>query len=292
MKHLVIYHKDCFDGFTAAWVWRRFFGLDSVKFWGARYGGAPPPVDPEVDRVWVLDFSYPRETMVGLGTVAKRLTVLDHHKTAAEALAGLETELREKTGRPHDVIFDMERSGAGITWDYLFGQEVSAFVAKRPWLVDYVEDRDLWRQALPQTKAVAAWVAAQPMDFASWDAMAGDGLEAAIKSGRAVEAYIAQYGRKALAEQTQQVLCGHTVPTVNLPYMNCSEHVGELLRQHPEAPFAAGYFRRGDGRWQFSLRSRPDFDVSVIAKQFGGGGHAGAAGFDVAILPWDLPWGV
>ena len=31
--------------------------------------------------------------------------------------------------------------------------------------------------------------------------------------------------------------------------------------------------------WQYSLRSRSDFDVSEIAKKFGGGGHAKAAGF-------------
>jgi len=35
------------------------------------------------------------------------------------------------------------------------------------------------------------------------------------------------------------------------------------------------------GRYQYNLRSRGDFDVSEVAKQFGGGGHAGAAGFTV-----------
>jgi len=31
-----------------------------------------------------------------------------------------------------------------------------------------------------------------------------------------------------------------------------------------------------------ALRSRGDFDVSAVARQFGGGGHKAAAGFSVA----------
>ena len=35
-----------------------------------------------------------------------------------------------------------------------------------------------------------------------------------------------------------------------------------------------------DGTFAYSLRSRADdFDVSVVAKEFGGGGHKAAAGF-------------
>ena len=69
-----------------------------------------------------------------------------------------------------------------------------------------------------------------------------------------------------------------------MPYQNASEMRSVLLDRHPDCVFAAGYFQRADVRWQFSLRSRSDFDVSSVAKRYGGGGHAGAAGFDVASL--------
>jgi hypothetical protein len=45
------------------------------------------------------------------------------------------------------------------------------------------------------------------------------------------------------------------------------------------APFAMGWYQRGDGRYAYSLRSRGDFDVSELAKKYGGGGHKNAAGF-------------
>src|SRR5512143_3990067 len=99
-----------------------------------------------------------------------------------------------------------------------------------------------------------------------------------------------QYGTKALAEARPELIGGYVVPCVNLPYMNCSEYVGRLLTQSgPTVPFAAGYFRRGDGMWQFSLRSRPGFDCSAVAQSFCGGGHPQAAGFQVARLPWEEP---
>jgi hypothetical protein len=45
---------------------------------------------------------------------------------------------------------------------------------------------------------------------------------------------------------------------------------------------AACFHRRADGKWAFSLYNDNDeVDCSVIAKQFGGGGHKGASGFVV-----------
>ena len=264
---LFIYHKNCFDGFTAAWVFRLLVG--EAGWWPATYGDKPPQTEGR--EVWIVDFSYPRDEMFAIAAVAKTLYVLDHHKTAEADLFGLKAQL---------VRFDMKRCGSSLLWDEL------APHTPRPWLVEYVEDRDLWRQALPDTKAVTAWIAAQPMTFEAWDEMQSDGRAECASRGAAVLRYIEQYGRKAREQARFETIYGQRVPTMNLPYMNCSEHVGALLEEHPEAEFAAGYFRRADGRWQFSLRSKT-FDVSEVARSFGGGGHAGAAGFDVDRLPWE-----
>lgn len=312
MKPLVIYHGDCFDGFTAAWVWRRFQG--DADFFRARYGEPPPDV---VGRdVWILDFSYPRAVMASLIWGCKSIVIFDHHKTARAALAGIVDELAASTDPASagelrlttSIVFDMERSGAGITWDELsklsaegvgcsdcggrgghqggcpYGSRGPGDHIEGAWLVNTVEDRDLWRMALAGTPERMAWIATVPHEFGAWDQLAREGAAVAEQKGKAVQAYIQEYGRKARAEATLERIGEHVVPAINLPYMNCSEHVGALLGEHPEAPFAAGYFRRRDGRWQFSLRSRPDFDVSEVAKMFGGGGHAGAAGFDVEDL--------
>lgn len=278
-RPLFIYHGGCFDGFTASWLFSKV--EPEADFHGARYGVDPPDV---ADRdVWIVDFSYPAVSMHEIAKDARSLVWLDHHKTAAAYAHELD-DVRGVTS-----VFDMERCGSLILLHMLTGYDLldGRTAQDVAWLVEYIDDRDRWVLQLPETRAVAAWVAAQPMTFEAWDWLAMEGLEAAVRSGKAVQAYIEQYGRKAREHARFERIAGHRVPTINLPYMNCSEHVGALLDAHPGVPFAAGYFRRDDGRWQFSLRARPDFDVSEVAETFGGGGHAGAAGFDVARLPWD-----
>jgi oligoribonuclease NrnB/cAMP/cGMP phosphodiesterase (DHH superfamily) len=293
-RPLVIYHGDCFDGFCAAWVFRTFKGTE-CDFHPARYGEDPP--DTSKRNVWVLDFSYPREQMMDLIVQSKSTTVFDHHKTAEANLENILNEIRETRGvlRQQDkIIFDMNRSGAGITFDELDrekGQKRGLHEpryngARSNWVVDYVEDRDLWRQTLPDTQAVSAWIATVPMTFDAYTELQKEGLDKAIERGQAVQKYIDIYGKKARKHSLLRDVGGHEVPVVNMPYMNCSEHVGALAEENPDRPFACGFFLRDDSMWQFSLRSRGDFDVSEIAKQYGGGGHKNAAGFAVDKLPW------
>ena len=162
MNRVCIYHGGCPDGFTAAWAAKQAYP-DAELVPG--YYGAPPPDVGGCD-VLIVDFSYPRPVLIEMEMVASRLRVYDHHKTAEADLEGLSF-----------CVFDMERSGAGLAWDELVGGE-------RPWLIDYVEDRDLWRFALPDSKAVAAWVMAQPYSLDGWDALSLASLASVGVSGK------------------------------------------------------------------------------------------------------------
>ncbi len=285
---LVVYHGDCYDGFTSAFIAHEYFG-GKVDLWPAKYGEPPPMVEADGRTVYILDFSYPRDSMLALGKVARCIVVLDHHKTAREALDGLEFEVECAA----DVYFDMDRSGAGMTWDYFYPDE------PRPWWVDRVEDRDLWRFRLGEsTKLVHAYIASLPMKLDFWRQRLQLGsLKAAESAGQSILGYIDTYLDKAIQEarlvQWDPWLAHETqskylhVAVLNIPYQNASEAADKMLAKFPSADFSCGYFQRFDGRWQYSLRSRSDFDVSEIAKLFGGGGHAQAAGFDTAdLLEW------
>jgi len=293
-KPLVIYHAHCFDGFTAAWVFHTLRG--DADFHPANYNEPPP--DCKGRDVWILDFSYPRDVMKKIIIESAKTVVFDHHKTAEAALSGLLEEIAVsgvQRGNVDRIVFDMNRSGAGITFDELEEEDALKRGFRSPrhnneraiWLVDYIEDRDLWKQILFRTDAVTAWVASTPMTFKAWSDMYHMGRDVVANRGDFVLQYMHQYGTKALEHARMERIAGYLVPVVNLPYMNCSEYVGRLCHLYPDAPFAASYFRRNDGRWQFSLRSRGDFDVSDVAKAFRGGGHRGAAGFDVETLPWE-----
>jgi single-stranded DNA-specific DHH superfamily exonuclease len=158
-----------------------------------------------------------------------------------------------------------------------------------------VQDRDLWKFRLIGTREIQSWVFSHQYDFAVWDELAETlasdaGWRSAFDQGKALDRKM-QKDIAELIEQTRRemVIGGYRVPVVNLPYTMASEAAGKLAEN---APFAAAYFDHTDGTRVFSLRSRGDFDVGVLAKKVGaalgcsGGGHAAAAGFR-APLGWE-----
>jgi oligoribonuclease NrnB/cAMP/cGMP phosphodiesterase (DHH superfamily) len=305
-KQLFIYHGNCFDGFTAAWVFDRFRKqlrdpiMDGeVEYFPAMYGKEPP--DCKGKEVWVVDFSYDRQTMIEkVIKPSTRTFIFDHHQTAQAALDGILDEVRTQHRLQRDkdlVVFDMNRCGSAILYDYLedIADKKAGFRKPRYnglrdlWLIDYIDDRDRWVWKQPDSKEVSAYISATPMTFENWESIAAIGRRDVAEGGRAILKYIDLFGVKVREQAVFHDLAGYNVPTINTPYMNCSDHVGGLCEQYPDAKFAVGYFARSDGQWQFSLRSRGEFDVSEIAKQFGGGGHKNASGFNVGQLPWDGP---
>lgn len=266
MKPLVIYHANCWDGFCAAWVARMHLG--EIEAIPAHYGSRPPDVSGR--HVYVLDFSYPRDVLIDMHARALGLLVLDHHATAKDALGGLDF-----------CRFADDRSGGRLTWDHFQEWEApDPHSAARPWLVDYTEDRDLWRHALPQSREINAALRSYPLDFATWDSFDQEGPERFASEGAAILRAERQIVDAHVRNAHRIAILGHDVPCVNATTL-FSEIAGTLAQGEP---FAVCYFDRADGKRQWSLRSRDGGeDVSVIAKQFGGGGHRNAAGFETEI---------
>lgn len=259
--NLIIYHADCPDGFCAAYIAKKRY--PEAVLLPRSYGQPLPLAEVHGKEVLVVDFSWRTlEDVMALHNVAAEFKIFDHHKTVFETLNALPF-----------ATFDMQRSGAGITWDMLFG----GFV--RPWWVNYVEDRDLWRWTLPDSAAVAAYIMSLPQTVEAWTELEKTSLETVIEKGRTILLYINHYIEKCVAQRQMGTIGGFSVAVVNAQYMNISD-VGERLCDF--ADIGMGWFERGDGIVQASLRSRGDIDVSVIAKKFGGGGHRNAAGFQVS----------
>lgn len=273
-KPLVLYHANCWDGFCAAWIARKAIGdIEAVP---VQYG--QPLVDVTGRVVYVLDFSYPRDVMERLVANARRTIVLDHHKTALDALDGLH---QPETGI--DVWFDMDKSGGRLAWDWFTMQGYALdgpHQPKRPWLVDYTEDRDLWRHVLPDSQAVNAALRSYPLDFALWDQFEQRPVALFVPEGEAIRRRERQIIDEHIKHARGIELDGHRGRSVNATVL-FSEIAGELAKGQD---FGACWFQRQDGKRVWSLRSTPDgADVSVIAKAHGGGGHMHAAGFEEAM---------
>ncbi len=260
---VVLYHADCPDGFGAAWV--AWMSLGScVAYIPARYGDLPPNLTSS-DRVLIVDFSYPRAVLEKLRASVAELVILDHHKSAAE-------DLKDFRG----ATFDMEKSGARLAWEHFNPSQPP------PALISYVEDRDLWRWKLPWSKKVSAFILSFDFDFLRWDIIAKelrDSLDACVSEGSAIMRERERAVEMLCANSGLMDVGGYYVPVVNTACY-ISEVANRLCEKHPTAPFAACYFdTQGSHQRKWSLRSINGFDVSAVAKKFGGGGHPAAAGF-------------
>jgi len=285
---LVIYHAGCWDGFCAAWVARKALG--NIEAIPAHYGTEPPDVTGRT--VYILDFSYPRAVMRRILSQAHEVIVLDHHKTAEAELAGLCDEFIQRPDLIQNapgshlpwIQFDMTKSGARLTWEHFATLSYgvgSPDQPRSPWLVDYTEDRDLWRHALPESENINAALRSYPLDFDLWDEF-NDSVgqrEMFKREGAAIRRREIQIVTEHIRHAREVELDGHRVLAVNATVM-FSEIAGELAKGRP---FGACYFDRFDGKRQWSLRSDAEgVDVSAIAKAHGGGGHTRASGFEEA----------
>lgn len=273
MKPLVIYHANCRDGFTAAWVCAEALG--DVELHPAHYGDAPPE-NTDGRTIYIVDFSYKEDVLLELCANAAAVVVLDHHKSAEE-------ELRNLVGYTEDygllVEFDMERSGAGMAWDHFHPDADD----NRPAIVDYVQDRDLWRFELAESRSVNAYIALSEMTLEQWvtiDYEIEFEFERVFAIGGAVRLRETLLVKQICQNVRPLMIDGFEVPSVNSSVLQ--SETGNVLCMAPEAPFSAVWYQLQDGRFAFSLRSLDSKeDVSVIAKRYGGGGHRNAAGFTV-----------
>ncbi len=261
----VLYHDKCQDGFGAAYGAWKALG-DDVEYIGCTYQRPAPELPPDA-RVAIVDFSFPREQLEAMKAKVEDLVVLDHHKSAKENLAGLDY-----------AVFDMKRAGTGLSWHY-FNPD-----SPEPEMLAHVEKRDLWDfESLNGTKAVHAALASYPQDFETWDKLK-DNIDGLRTEGAGILRAEGQQLERILAGTQVGTICGHKVPVVNSPVLQ-SELGNEMLNRNPEAPFAGAYYDMPNGHRKWSLRGREGgFDVSTICKQFGGGGHAAAGGFEEPTL--------
>jgi uncharacterized protein len=280
---VIIHHANCADGWVGAWVIQKALDNTSVpeSEWVAANSGDPPP-DVAGKNVWIVDFSYPKDVMIEIERTAKCLYVFDHHKTSVSAIEPLTCRWR------HDI----RRSAAHIAWEFFRVGPASPLVA-------YTEDRDLRLHNLPYTNEVNAAIRLEfPLTFEKCEELNATLSDPAtllptIRRGegalRQVESYIRSMVELAVIKTVAVGCERHVACIVNCPPINASELLGHLA-ETSAAAFALGYFCRANGVWQYSLRSRSKdaFDVSAVAKYFGGGGHHSDDVFESNLSPRDL----
>lgn len=278
-KIIIFYHVDgnCPDGFGAAYAAWKKFGEDAVYYPLSR--SEPPPYnEAENKEVYFVDFCYPKEIMDEFIARAERVVVLDHHDGMREVMEALP-----------NTVFDTLRSGAGIAWDYFHPD------TKRPMLINYVEDDDLFRFGIQDTRTVMTYLEIQPQTFVFWDELVQkledpEARALIIEKGTAYREYfehlagIAVEHAKLISFLDMEVYFATTHPLKSLKSL-----VGNLLAKK-KGPCALVVSAHPNG-YGVSIRGDGTVNVAEIAQKFGGNGHPNSAGFlvpNTTQVPWTL----
>ncbi len=292
---IVSHGPDCLDGVTSAVVVTRYLSgrKPLVRFASNRdvqevLGAVPPPVPGDAQELWITDLSWSDQAtekhlrmLAGSGT---SIYWIDHHQSAIERWERGEVAV-PLAGR----ILSSRFAASRLAYEYLSsrlpaGQARESF-RQLERLVMLADDNDRWVHAHAGSRELALTVAT--MDGAeAYEELLGIDAEVSYtkkmeEAWRKVSKLLAESRELAGNTREEELLGG-----IRLVTASCSGYPSEIAddwgRKMPCTVFAL-YDARSDG---VSFRRSPDckVDLARLAEQLGGGGHAAAAGCEMAGL--------
>ena len=278
MQKICVYHAACPDGFGSAWATRRAWAGEG-EFIARGHYDRMRGNRVEDALVLFVDIAPGLDELSELAEYAARIIVLDHHVTnqknfdqEPELLAALRDE-------GHEIHFDMNHSGAILTWQYLFPGE------RAPDLLNYIEDQDIWNWQLPKSAEVNAAISSYPQDFDTWTALVERDIDDLAREGESIVRTDVVEVERAIRNPATISLGDRRVEAINARTRRSA--IGHALAERKTFGHPWGCVYRIEGsKVHATLYSIGDFDVSKIAGEYGGGGHKNAAGFSLPLTTW------
>lgn len=263
---VVLYHAHCTDGFASAWVAHKVF-RENASYVPVKRGEIFP-LGLENKEVYVVDFSYSKQDILFAESVTKKFVMIDHHFSSQEEIESAKIHL-----------FNLDYSGCYLTYQYFF-PEVPV-----PLFLHYISESDTYLRRLPNYEKYMPIVYARDATFEVFDEFeklfeSKEGLAHIEAMSSIVQEYKMNILRPVIESIHFIEFEGVIMPAVNatLPINEKSEALHAIYEKFP--PVALIY-RYDKGSWKCSLRSNGDYDCTVIATKYGGGGHKGSAGFAI-----------
>jgi hypothetical protein len=186
-------------------------------------------------------------------------------------------------------IYDAFHSGAVLSWMYFHPD------TEVPRLLAYVEDDDIFRFALPETKPFITYLIIQPLDFTAWDEISGklenpEERAALLEKASAYREYFEYLAEQAIEQAKLVSFEGYEVYFANAhPHKTMKSLIGHRLARK-KGPLALVVSAHPKG-YGVSIRGDGTVDVAAIAAKYGGNGHTSSAGFAIpreGPFPWKL----
>lgn len=269
---LCIYHIADHDGKGSAAIVKRKF--PETELMGLNHDMDIPYEEIEKqDKIVICDFALPVKYMLELNEKTD-LTWIDHHVSVID-----EYDELMKTGKykPIKGVRKVGTAALVLTWRYYFPDKPLPEGLKLLGLNDIYDLRD--RRVRPFELAIQTYGVNRPTDKIWQMLMDGEiDIMQAVEKGTAILTWVRQRNYRLVRSMAfESEYKGHKCICSNMA-QGQSEFFDSLdnIRDYD---FMVNFFMNKRNLWNLTFyTARDDFDVSKLAEEFGGGGHAKAAG--------------
>ena len=271
-KIVIITHKNCPDGFCAAWVaWLKF--KQTAEYIGEKPGQTNLDyVDKLKDKdVYIFDISFPSVFTTYLKSIVNKLVIIDHHPDSLYLI----------DKQTSDLIYNDKYSAAYLCWKFFYPKK------KVPEFIKLISDNDTGTWKMKNSKELTSFIKyniktkLNPKHFKKTSKLLTPSF---LKLGIQIGTYYAEYENQLITtivrSATYKQWGKYKIMIINANIPTLGGKIATKLSEQPDVEIGIVYRKLDNKNTLFTMRSnKKHIDLNKLAKNFGGGGHLGAASF-------------
>lgn len=283
---------------------------ETITFIGYNHGQSIPDLS-EYDKIIMCDISFPKEEMDKLYISTKDIIWIDHHISAIKDNVTFNIEKGRFYPTNYDGIRDVDFAACELTWKFFFSNETMPEIVRLLGMYDSFrhkgtdEERYVLEFQYGARSCISNYEEAYSYLLKSLNPISEFGcIENDIyNNGKKIYQYLCIEAKQTYKngfeiEFKEDIIINSEQGVGTQPTIFNLLKVGKIIHKficinkerfnpinfgidyHKDGYDGCACFHYANGMWNFSLyNDNGEVDCSVIAKQFGGGGHKGAAGF-------------
>lgn len=309
MKIVCVYHSIDLDGWMSAAIvkhwWLNNFKDDGMSFIGYNYG-QPIPDLSKYNKVIMCDISFPKEEMIKLWdrVGVDNMIWIDHHISAIKDI--------QNTKWVWHGAQDTKFAACELTWKYFFPDEPMPEIVRLLGRYDCFghkgtdEEQQVLEFQYGARQTITNYEEAyQALCMTDFDSKPTQYVLNILNNGANIYKYLCTEAKQAYKngfeiEFKEDTIINSEQGVGTQPIIFNPPKVGKIIHKficinkerfnpinfgidyHKDGYDGAACFHYDGKQWSFSLyNDNGEVDCSVIATQYGGGGHKGAAGFKI-----------
>lgn len=288
----IFYHEKDLDGWASGAITHYYFEkltekkVELIPYDYHKEYKLPSMLNEEAESIYFVDCSADPNYLEEVDREYNNIFVLDHHKSFIEKIDGYSFKGRQEIGI----------AGCQIVWNFFFPKENEPVFISLLGIYDIWdnEDRTYWNENVMPFQMGMRLRATEPntiSGFSFWREKIDNYFEnkkneisiswetSIIKEGRVILEYQRNEDRKVVKLNSfEGTFEGYNIIALNNTRTNSQVFDSVWDPERHDIMFM--WYNVGGEKYIVSLYTKKDdMDVSLIAKDFGGGGHKQAAGF-------------